>query len=326
MHAEAFQRSGYDEEGIARPLVFAIGLHLLLAVVLWLSTWMKWDHSMSAAAGSTIDATMETTSAEDRAVQRALRVEPAPLPEPVKEVVEEETAPPPQPIPEPAPQEAPTPRQVQAQERIPVPDTVDQDEARADAISQEKARKEQEAKRRQEQLDLTEERNKQEEAEQKRRLAAQQAEAERQKKLDEIRRQRAELEKQKSLAEQKLRQLADARASQQVASAATSAPAAQARGAGGDVNDTGEWLAAVAAAIERQWIRPDSVSPGVVCPIRIRILPGGEVMSAEVQPSCPYDEKARDSVERAVMKASPLPYSGYNVPGRDIVVRFQASR
>ncbi len=325
MHADAFPRDGYDDGGIGRPIAFAIGLHLLLAVLLWLSSWIEWDHSVSAAAGSTIDATMETSAAEDRAVARALSAEPLPLP-PEPEPIVEETAPPPQPIPEPAPQEAPTPRQVQAQERIPVPDTVDQDEARADAISQEKARKEQEAKRRQEQLDLTEERKKQEEAEQRRRLAAQQAEAEKQKKLDEIRRQRAELEKQKSLAEQRLRQLADTRASQQAASATTSAPATQARGAGGDVNDTGEWLAAVASAIERQWIRPDSVSPGVVCPIRIRILPGGEVMSAEVQPSCPYDAKARDSVERAVMKASPLPYSGYNVPGRDIVVRFQASR
>ncbi|MCW5581514.1 MAG: cell envelope integrity protein TolA [Luteimonas sp.] len=81
------------------------------------------------------------------------------------------------------------------------------------------------------------------------------------------------------------------------------------------------------AAIERQWIRPDTVRPGMICSIRIRMLPGGEVMSAEVQSSCPYDDNAKRSVESAVLKASPLPWAGFeNVAARDFVVRFQPSR
>lgn len=325
MHAEVLRRSGFDEHDRLGPaLLFAIALHLLVALVFLLASWFPmWNHTSAAGGSPVVEASLVISRADVRAAEQAMRDAPEPLPRPVEEPVVQETVPPPQPLPEPRPQDAPTPQQAQAQQRIPVPDTSDQDEASRLAISQEKARQEQEARRRQEQIDLTEERRKQEEAEQKRRLAAQQAEVDKQKQLDEIRRQRAQLERQKSLAEQKLRQLADARATQ---AAASPAPAAPTRGAGGDVNDTGEWLAAVAAAIERQWIRPDSVSPGVICPIRIRILPGGEVMSAEVQPGCPYDAKARDSVERAVMKASPLPYSGFNVPGRDIVVRFQASR
>ena len=215
-----------------------------------------------------------------------------------------------------------------AQERIPVPDTQDQEEASRLAISQEKALREQEAKRRQEQIDLTEQKRV-EEAQKQQRLAQQQQEADKQKKLDEIRRMRAQAAKDAQLAEQKLRQLADARAltaSQQASPAAANAGTTAApRGNSGQSQN--EWLGAVVAAIESQWVRPESVTPGVICPIRILLLPGGVVRSADVQPSCPYDAAARESVERAVLKASPLPYRGYEeVAARDFIVRFQASR
>lgn len=318
MHAEALARGGYaaSDEGLGRPFVFALGLHLLLVLLLWLSSWLTWNHDLSAAGnGTAIEATMDTSAAENRAVRRALQQEPEPLPQPVEQAAEEETVPPPQPLPEPRPQDAPTPQQVQAQERIPVPDTQDQDEARADAIAQEKLKQEQEAKRRQEQIDLTE-RKRVEEAEQKQRLAAQQAEADKQAKLAEIRRQRAALDKQKSLAEQKLRQLADARATQASSAAeaaaradtGASAPAGQ---GGTDAGLLAKYVAAIQQAVSNQWTRPESVPLGTRCRVIIRQLPGGNVMSAEVQPGCPMDQAGQDSLERAVLKAQPLPYRGF---------------
>ena len=343
MHADVAPRHpAQRDEGLGRAVAWAVGLHLLLAVLLIVSPLLTWDRDRLNAAGApTMEATLDASAADQRAVERALDFTPAPMPEPVDEPAPEDTVPPPQPIPEPAPQDAPVERQADAQERIPVPDTTEQDEARLDAISQEKARQEQEAKRRQEQIDLTE-RKRQEQAEQQRRLAAQQeedrqkrvateaqqkAEAERQKKIEDIRRQRAQAAREAQLAEQKLRQLADARA-RQAAGAAAPAPAATGGPAGNNGTDEdlrGRYAAAIQEAVLRQWTRPESVPVGTRCKVVIRQLPGGEVVSAEVQPGCAMDAAGQDSVERAVLKAQPLPYRGYeSVFARTLTLNFEA--
>lgn len=343
MHAEVAPRHpAQRDEGLGRAVAWAVGLHLLLAVLLIVSPLLTWDRDRLNAAGApTMEATLDASAADQRAVERALDFTPAPLPEPVEEPAPEDTVPPPQPIPEPSPQDAPVERQAEAQERIPVPDTTEQDEARLDAISQEKARQEQEAKRRQEQIDLTE-RKRQEQAEQQRRLAAQQeedrqkrvaaeaqqkAEADK-KRLEEIRRQRAQAAREAQLAEQKLRQLADARARQAAASANQSQygqPAAPAGNGGTDADLRGRYAAAIQEAVLRQWTRPESVPVGTRCRVVITQLPGGEVMSAKVQPGCAMDAAGQDSVERAVLKAQPLPYRGYeSVFARTLTLNFEA--
>ena len=98
-------------------------------------------------------------------------------------------------------------------------------------------------------------------------------------------------------------------------------------GAGRRRTWTDEDKARVVAEIERQWRRPDDIPRGQKCPIRIKLLPGGEVLSAEVQPSCPYSEANRRTVEAAVKKASPLPLKGNeDLRLRDFVVNFYPSR
>ncbi|MEL1265534.1 cell envelope integrity protein TolA [Pseudoxanthomonas putridarboris] len=330
MHADAIQRHGVPrDEGLGRAVAWAVGLHVLLALLLLVSPLLTWDRGRLSASGSeAMEATLDVSAADQRMVDQALRFRPEPLPEPVQEVVEEETVPPPQPVPEPAPQDAPVQRQAQAQERIPVPDEVDQEEARRDAIAQEKARQEQEAKRRQEQIDLTE-RTRQEQAEQQRRLAAQQEEADRQKKLDEIRRQRAQAAREAQLAEQKLRQVQAARERQVASAAAASQAGAQSTtpvGQGGtDDGLQARYAAAIQEAVLRQWTRPESVPVGTRCRVVIRQLPGGEVISAEVQPGCAMDRLGQDSVERAVLKAQPLPYRGFeSVFSRTLTLNFEA--
>lgn len=325
MHAEAIHRSHDRREGgLGSAIAFAIGLHIALALLFLLSSLFSWDHSTESAAGLPVmDASLDASVADMRVAKRALQQVPEPLPQPVVEqVVEEDTVPPPQPIAEPRPQDSPTPQQQVAQERIPVPDTQDQDEASRLALSQEKALREQEARRRQEQIDLTEQKRV-EEAQKQQRLARQQEEADKQTRLAEIRRQRAQLDQQQKLAEQKLRQIADARsASASAAQTSTSQPAGN---AGADANLKGEYAAAIQRAVLSQWIRPDSVPLGQRCTLSIRQLPGGEVVEAKVGANCPYDDAGKRSIEAAVLRAQPLPYRGFeSVFQRNLTFNFTA--
>lgn len=340
MHADSLPppRESSNEWGL--PVVLALLVHLLVAAIFIIAwVWSPPRNTEAAAGDPAVEASLQVSSAEAAAARQALRAsENLPdLPEPVEEVppepVPEDTVPPPQPIPEPRPQDAPTPQQHNAQERIAQPDNVDQERVSALAISQEKAKQEQEAKRRQEQIDLTE-RKRVEEAEQKLRLAKQQEEADRQKKLAdeqrratdsaeqerqqkiaEIRRKREQAEREAKLAEQRLRQVADARARAQGASSsntAASGPASPSPGQGGTSNDdTAKYAAAIQQAVLNQWVRPDSIPRGQRCRLTIRQVPGGSVIRVEFAPSCPYDEAGRRSVEAAILRAQPLPYRGF---------------
>lgn len=66
------------------------------------------------------------------------------------------------------------------------------------------------------------------------------------------------------------------------------------------------WSAAIRARIERAWIRPDSARAGIDCTVAVTQTPGGTVLRAEVR-TCNGDEALRQSIEDAVLRASPLP-------------------
>jgi colicin import membrane protein len=317
--------AGPYNEGLARAVVLAIGLHLMLAVLFWLFSVFEWERPLAAKGLPVMNADLDVSAAEAAAAREALAHEPEPLPpEPAPEPEPEQETPPPQPIPEPVPEQAPVERQVQAQERIPVPDEEEQEEVRRDAISEDTAEREQEEKRRQEQIDLTE-RERQREAEQRQRLAEQaeaEKRAEREKKLAQIRAERAKLQRQTQLAEQRLRQIADRQAQQasQVAEASGTPPPGN---NGVDEGLLQQYIAAIQAAVTSKWTRPENM-PSLPCKMRIVQLPGGEVMSVEFDPSCPYDEAGKRSVEAAVRKAQPLPYAGFeSVFSRRLIFTFR---
>lgn len=308
---------------MGRAIAWAVLVHVLVLAILLLSPLINWDPDRLSVAGApSMEAVLDVSSADQRAVERALAVEPEPLPEPVvqplPEPVEEEVVPPPpQPLPEPVPEEAPVERQPTPQERVPDPAPVNQEEVRRDAEAERaRVQREQEEKRRQEQIDLTE-RKRQEEAEQKRRLAQQQ--------LEKIRAEREKLEREQRLAQQRLQQIAD-RQSRQAAPAPQTGSAPPPPGnQGTDTGLAARYAAALQEAILRNWTRPDTVPIGQRCRIVIRQIPGGEVVEAKVDPSCPYDELGRRSVEAAVLKAQPLPYVGFeSVFQRTITLNFQA--
>lgn len=298
-------------------IAFALLLHaMLLAFFLLAALWPGGD---SASAGEPIQADVVNLDALSASMRSALQRPPEPLSEPVEAPSETPPEALPEALEEPVPEETLPEQQLQAQEQVPDPDETQQDEVAPDATSDETAEEAQEAKRMQGQRDLTENRETQEEIEQKRLT---EMERQRQQQLADIRRQRAEAARQAALSEERLKQLADRRA-QQASDAAAGAPPAGNRGS--DTDPNAAYAKAIAEAIRRNWVRPDNILPSQRCRIVIRQLPGGEVIDAQVDAGCPYDELGKRSVEAAVLKAQPLPYVGFERSfQRTLILNFQA--
>lgn len=288
-------------------------LHALLFALMLAGLWWTRSVAPQSAAGEPVEAELVDPDALSARLQRVLakRPEPvAPQPEPRPQPLPEPDDPQPRPLPELSPEQS-TPPQPQAQQAIVEPDPISQEEVRADALSSETREREQDEKQRQEQIDLTE-RERQKEAEQQRKLA-------------EIRREREKLEREIALSEQRLQQIADrnaAKASEQQAASSASPPPGN---SGEDKALLAQYMAAIQRSVLGNWTRPDNV-PNLPCRIAITQLPGGEVISAEVESGCPYDDLAKRSVEAAVLKAQPLPYAGFEpVFSRKLVFTFRPS-
>lgn len=277
-------------------LLQALGLHVVLFAMMFAG--LQWTRSnvAEAAQGEVIEADLIDPTALGAAMRSALQRTPEALPQPV---VEPEPAPPqpePEPLPEPIPDALPPP--------VPDPEPVEQEKVQRNADSPEVAKvpREQEEKRRQ----------------------PTQAELDAQKRdqqLAEIRKQREKAARERTQAEMRAQQLADARAQQ--TSASNSVPAPR-----GDPDSRSAvnalYSVALKDAITRQWTRPESIPLGVPCQVRIRQIPGGEVVDVQVSAGCPYDQLGKRSLEAAVLKASPLPYAGFEeVFSRDVILTFR---
>jgi len=66
------------------------------------------------------------------------------------------------------------------------------------------------------------------------------------------------------------------------------------------------WQAQIAARINREWQRPPTARPGIECMLNVTQVPGGEVTEVSIG-ECNGDQAVRESIERAVYRASPLP-------------------
>ncbi len=67
-----------------------------------------------------------------------------------------------------------------------------------------------------------------------------------------------------------------------------------------------QYIARLSSRIQNAWIKPLSARAGLDCIVNITQIPGGEVISAQVS-KCNGDAAARQSIENAVYRASPLP-------------------
>ena len=276
----------------------ALGLHAVLFALMFAGLQWTRPSLPEAARGDVIEADLvdvgDLSAAMQRAMRQPPRVAPQPIPEPLPTPVEEPPTAPlealPPPVPEPAPQ--------------------DQEAVQRDGLAPEVAEvpREQEATRRQpDQAELD---------------ARQQEEAERlkEKRIAEIRQKIEQARTARELAEQRQQQLADARAT------ASSSSARPLGTPDGDAAKMAAYGVAITAAVERQWIRPDSVRAGQLCQGLIVQVPGGDVVEVQVSPNCPFDELGRRSLEAAVRKASPLPYAGFEQEfQRRLVLWFEPS-
>ncbi|MEO8018640.1 MAG: cell envelope integrity protein TolA, partial [Pseudomonadota bacterium] len=83
---------------------------------------------------------------------------------------------------------------------------------------------------------------------------------------------------------------------------------AEARGAAiRNSDEAARWQAQIVARIARAWIKPPSAQPGISCIVSVTQVPGGEVTAVRVNSCSINDAALRESVEAAVLRASPLP-------------------
>ena len=195
------------------------------------------------------------------------------------------------------------------------PDVVDQEKVVADALEKaEDAKKEQEEKQRQRQAELDAQAQKKKE-EQKKQLDEMFA------KLDAAANARQKAENKAKQAKQQLEDLKDAQDEGQ-----TDLPHAAQRQTGNNAQKSSladQYAAAIQNAVTPNWLRPDNM-PDVPCVVHIVQLPGGDVMSAKVDASCPYDDAGKRSIENAVLRTKTLPYTGFeSVFQREITLTFR---
>ncbi|GGZ51708.1 hypothetical protein GCM10008101_00900 [Lysobacter xinjiangensis] len=305
----------------ASAIALAVALHLGLAALLWLA--MRPSDAVQASAGG-IAADVVAVGDLSAAMQRTLRDRPEPVEEPVEEPL-------PEPLPdepEPQPEVVPPPAQPEPQVQLPQPEAVEQEEV-VDTPTPVKATetKVQEAKNRQRQAELDRIAQAKAQADAKAKAdAAREVEqrriaAEREKQLNEIRQRRAAASRAAIAAEQRLAQLTAPRSG----GSPTPGPGAASAGAGDDDGLRARYAAALQEAIRSKWTRPDNVQSGSLCRLVIRQLPGGEVMDVQVSSPCSYDDLGQRSIEAAVRKAQPLPYTGFEkVFERTLILNFRA--
>ena len=148
----------------------------------------------------------------------------------------------------------------------------------------------------------------------------------RQEALDKIIQQKEEATKERLKKQQELAALQQERDEEAIAQAI----AEEAAGLTGDIDDNSllaQYQSAIQATIEARSQLSRSLRQGVVCWVRITQLPGGEVMSVVPLPKCNANEHERAELIEGVMRAAPLPYSGFeSVFDRLVDVPFEYAK
>ena len=136
------------------------------------------------------------------------------------------------------------------------------------------------------------------------------AEAERKKKAEQDKKRKAETERKKKIEQEKKRKAEAERKKKAAAEAARRKEAEQALQAQLAEEQAqhalSQYIPHIQAKIQRNWLRPPGSSAGLSCMILVKLIPGGEVVDANVVRSS-GDPLFDRSVETAVLKASPLP-------------------
>lgn len=144
---------------------------------------------------------------------------------------------------------------------------------------------------------------------------ARQQEIERQRaqQLEDIRRQRAEAARAAQAEEQRLAQAREAQRAEQILNqAATREPEGSPRPGADVANDLlSQYAGLIQEVVTQNWRRPANTPAGIRCSLRVRQIPGGEVIGVTVGSPCNADPLIQQSIIDAVERASPLPYMGF---------------
>jgi colicin import membrane protein len=277
-----------------RAIALSVLVHSLIVAAAVLG-WFTWKHEPPepqtlAIEGSIVD-------------ERAMRdIAPAPKPAPAEPApVEPAPEPPPEPEPEPPPEEQGPPKPDPAE----VERRQEEERVAAEKLEQEK---QQELKREQEEQQRLEAEKQAAAREAAEKAAAEKAAAEKaaaekraaeKKRADEAAARKAAEEKAREAREAELRRSLEA----------------EERGnAARNSEEAARWHSQIVSRITRAWIRPPSAVAGVNCVVLVAQVPGGEVTSVRVDSCNPNDAALRESVEAAVLRASPLPTPPAGVP------------
>lgn len=250
-----------------RPLVGAVGLHLLLFVLIVATAW-RWS-----ASRPPVPLAIEGVAVDERALppEASAPRPPAAVPQPQ----------PSEPIPAPVDNAAAEAREREAQ--------AERERATREQAALEARQAEEAELARRQKAAAEESARKAAEAEARKRKAAE-AEAQKRKSAEEAA-SRREQEEQR------------ARETELQRSLAAEEEAAAALAASGALD---EYRAALEQAIERSWIRPPSAQPGLSCTLYVTQAPGGTVLNVRLG-ACNGDAAVRESITNAVFRASPLP-------------------
>ncbi len=295
-------------QGRWRAVALSLLVHALIVAAAVLG-WFTWKHEppMQALAveGSLVD------PREIKGIEKLAEASPEP--------------PPPEPAPEPVPEPEPEPTPPEEQ-GPPKPDPAEierrQEEERQAAEKLEQEKQQQlEREKEQEQLRLDAEKK---EAEKQ---AAAKAAA------DKVAAEKAAAEKkaaEKKKAEEAAaaKKEAEERARRAAQEELRRSLEAEERGnAARNSAEANRWHASIVARIARAWIRPPSAVAGTTCVVSVTQVLGGEVTRVSVQGCNPDEAALRQSVENAVLAASPLPTPPPGVPfERNLELTFAPDR
>lgn len=149
----------------------------------------------------------------------------------------------------------------------------------------------------------------------------------RQEKLDEVIRQKEEAIKERLKKEQELALAQQKRDELDMAQAIIDEDLKGLTGNSEDNSLLAQYQSAIQGTIEARSQLSRSLRQGVVCWVRVTQLPGGEVMSVVPLPKCNASEQERAELIEGVMRAAPLPYSGFeSVFNRLVDVPFEYAK
>jgi colicin import membrane protein len=210
-----------------------------------------------------------------------------------------------------APKEDPRVAEERRREELEREKQAQEQQQREQQAQEEKARQAAEQKRLQEQQAAEQRR-----ADQQRKEAEAKAQAEQQKQREAAEQQarerkaaeeKARLEKERKAAEERARE--EALRSEQARRQAELLAAMEAEEALASAASSGElarYLALIQQKVERNWVPPASVQPGLECEVAVQQLPNGDVVDARTV-RCNGDAAVQRSIENAVRRSSPLP-------------------